>query len=180
MIFESQQERDKLVAEITEAISATKPKKEKEKDPGDKDEVGGEIPLDKVLPPAAGHGVGERVPNTSAKNQPYDGGFVEAVNYDLETRLCKLLGEMINPDEDQSEDAQGSARRGQVGTVGVLGHSKGNKEPATAAAAYRQKVDPYAKRGQAEKEAKDKNKGPTEKLEDAIEKAADSETESPE
>lgn len=167
-MFDNKQEQDDLIETITKSILSTRPQKSKRSI--DKDKLMVKIPLDKVLPPAAGHGVGLGVPNTSDA-QSYKGGFVE----DFEGRLCKLLEEMADSEIDQTEKAQEHAQAGKVGTVGVLGHSKGDREPATASAAYRQEVDPYAKRGKAAKMAKEANKGPVEKLQDTIEKAAENE-----
>jgi hypothetical protein len=151
MIFESKKDRDKFVRKVAKSLKSS------QSEDSDEEAGGDEIPLDKVLPPAAGHGSGTGTPNTSARNQPYYGGsFVETIE-PISDRLCRLLSEVdapIEPGADQTAQAQTDVRQGQVGTTGVLGHSKGSKRPSTAAGALRQEVDPYATRGKATRAAK--------------------------
>lgn len=169
MIFDYPEEYDDLINEISNSMKTKKKKKKKkenkEEPPKEDDPVGGSIPLDEVLPPSAGHSVGPRVPNTSAYNQPYDGGpWIEGI----EDRFCKIIEE-IQSDNDLTVSKQKEAHQGQVGMVGVLGHSKGDKEPRTAAAAHRQAVDPYATAGKAKRKTKSLKK-PEEQSEEEIEK----------
>ena len=140
MIFESYEEYNNLVEEVSKELSK-KPKKEKPKDDFVKDDpVGGSIPLDDVLPPSKGHTVGDRVPNTSANNQPYYGG--PWLEHSLEERLHSLLKE-ISEDNDQTVNAQQDARQGKVGRIAPLGHA-GNASN-TKAAKERVVADPMSR-----------------------------------
>jgi hypothetical protein len=148
IIFESYEEYNELMSEITSTLRSVK-KLEKEEPEGDTskdDPVGGEVPLDEVLPPSKGHTVGGRVPNTSSKNQPYYGGpFME---HSLEERLCSLLEEIGS--NNQSDNAQRDAGQGQVGVTAVLGHGTG--KPDDPRSPMR---DDYAKVKKANRDAKD-------------------------
>ena len=147
-MFMSDKEYSSLVTEVTDSLQTVR-KKKKESKPEDRDDVsvGGGLPIDDVLPPSAGHESG-----TNPKT-PTSGFRMESI----ENRLFRLLEEVSIPSqngEDQTTQIQQSVRQGQVGTTGVLGHSKGDKKPTTASDAKRQEIDPYAVRGKAVRDAK--------------------------
>lgn len=124
MIFEDYKEYGSLINEVAKSIKHHQIKnlKDEEPTPTDKESVGGEIPLDEVLPPSHGHESGTRVPNTTKKQTYYDGPWIEG---ELEDRLASLLENIAVSMNDQTATAQRDTRQGKVGIVPQIGHGSG-------------------------------------------------------
>lgn len=138
MIFEDYKEYGSLMNEVAKSIKHHQIKnlKDEEPEPTDKESIGGEVPLDEVLPPSYGHESGARVPITTAKKQPYDGGpWIEG---ELEDRLTSLLENMVTSSSDQTVNAEKETHHGKVGIVPSVGHGSGRPGDP-------RKDDPYHK-----------------------------------
>lgn len=161
MIFENYEEYKELINEVSSIIRVGSEKtldKDEEPDDGEDDPVGGEVPLDKVLPPSAGHETGK---NPSYYSSPWLEGK-------LEERLCNLLEELTGG-SDQTANSQQAVRQGQVGVVPSLGHGSG--KPSSPGQRRRAEVDTMTKVKKAEADADqvktDKEK--SEEMQDEVE-----------
>ena len=61
MIFENKKDHDRFVKKVAKSLKTSKSEDDDDPAGGDK------IPIDKVLPPAAGRGSGTGTPNTSSR-----------------------------------------------------------------------------------------------------------------
>jgi hypothetical protein len=158
MIFENYEEYNELINEVSSAIRAGSDKNlGDEPDPVDDESVGGEVPLDEVLPPSKGHETGAGVPNTTKKQTYYGGPWIEGC---LEERLCKLLEDLTTGGNDQTSNTQQATKQGQVGIVPTIGHGSAGTSPGNA---RRKEVDSMTKVKTADTEARvDKKKPGTE------------------
>ena len=172
MIFENYEEYNKLISEVVSSIRAGSDKTiGDEQEIVDDESIGGDVPLDEVLPPSKGQGAGSHVNELSANTtdeQTYYGGPWIAGR--LEERLCSLLEDLAGGN-DQTSNSQQSTSQGAVGSVGILGH--GGATASTEAAKRRGTADPMTALNKAGKAKDEPEKSEAETKDDESEDMKD-------
>lgn len=121
MLYEKNKDRKKFFKKVAKAIGQSDDEDELE---DSETKIGGDLDLDEVLPPSAGHTVGERVPTNSNQTE------------DLENKLCAILLEKLGTSPTNSPV-------GVKGRIKKLGHSNPNVDSNTGAGASRDETDDY-------------------------------------